>query len=389
MTLPLRYNLRNLRVRWRVSLLAVLGVALVVAVFTVLMAMSEGFATALRSTGRADNAIIIQSGTPSEAMSTVRLEQRLAIVDDARIARGADGRALASWEATTVMALRGKRGGRRINVTLRVVPPQAFEVRGGIRITEGRRFEPGFDEVIVGRRIRDRVLGLALGSTVHYRRRELRVVGVFDSDGAAFESEVWGDYDSVGSAFRRGTDSKSLIVRMNDAAEIPALDRFVRGLPGMPLHALPEPRYYANQAGAVSNALRALAAFVSLVMSAGAVFGAMNTMYAVVAARTREIGTLRAIGFSRASILLSFVAESAALALVGGALGCLLASLAHGYSTSTANVQSFSEVAYAFRVTPTIVASGMAFALAVGVAGGLLPAVRASRLPIASALREA
>jgi putative ABC transport system permease protein len=280
--------------------------------------------------------------------------------------------------------------GRRSNVGLRVVPPAAFEVHGGITMIAGRRFTPGLDEVIVGRRILDRVRGLRLGSTVRFRRRSLQVVGVFSSAGAAFESEIWGDYDTLNELIRRrSADSSSLVLRMRDPAEIPAFDRWLRNQPGMTLAALPEERYFANQAGYVSTSLKALAAFVAVVMGTGAVFGAMNTLYAIVAARTREIGTLRALGFSRRAILGSFMIESTALALAGGVLGCVLALGVHGYSTGTANLQSLTEVAYAFRITPRIVGLALAFALALGLVGGALPALRAARLPIADAVREA
>jgi ABC-type lipoprotein release transport system permease subunit len=388
MAVPLSYSLRNIRVRWRLTLLAVVGITLVVAVFAVLMAMSEGFSTALRSSGRVDNAIIVTRGSASEMLSEVSPEERNTILADLRLARGADGQALASWEGVMVMALRKRTDGRRTNVTLRAVPPQAFEVRGGIRVTSGRRFTPGLAELIAGRRIMDRVRGLELGGTLVYRRQEFKIVGVFESEGAAFESEVWGDFPTLNALFKRGTYFNSLVVRMNDPHDIPSLDRWVRSLPGASLQAVPERLYYENQGGHVAMVLRALAGLVAIVMGTGAVFGAMNTMYAIVAARTREIGTLRALGFSRRDVLFSFVLESAFLALIGGALGCLLAFTAHGYTTGASNLQTFREVAYAFRITPAIIGSGMAFALVMGVAGGLLPSVRAARLSIAAAVRE-
>lgn len=388
MPVPLSYNLRNVRVRWRLTLLAVLGIALVVAVFAVLMAMSEGFSTALRATGQPDNAIIVTRGSASEMMSEVSPEERDVILRDFPLARGADGQPLASPESVTVMSLRKKADGRRTNVTLRGVTPRAFEVRGGIQIVSGRRFTPGLAEVMVGRRIRDRVRGLELGAMVEHRRQRFEVVGVFESEGAAFESEVWGDYATMNALFNRGTYFSSLVVRVNDPARIPALDRWIRSHPRTSLQAVPERLYYENQAGHVGTILKALAGLVAVVMGLGAVFGAMNTMYAIVAARTREIGTLRALGFSRRAILLSFVVESAVLALLGGALGCLLAFTMHGYSTGASNLQTFREVAYAFRITPAIVAVSLGFAVAMGVAGGLLPSIRAARLSIAGAVRE-
>ena len=389
MALPLSYNVRSVRARWRVTVLAICSIALVVAVVEVLMSMSEGFATALRSTGRMDNAIIFERGAAAEMASTVNLAQRNAILGDSRLARGPDGQPVAAWEWVTVIALPKKASGRRASVRLRLVSARAFEVRGGIRVTAGRRFSRGLDEVIVGQRIIDRVRGLALNGMVKFRRKEFKIVGIFESEGAAFESEIWADFDTASPLFGRGTDVKSIVARMRDPAEIPAFDRWMRNQPGMRLQALPEVAYYENQSGVVSATLKALAALVAVFMGAGAVFGAMNTMYAIVAVRTREIGTLRALGFSRQSILISFVVESALLALVGGALGCLLAYGTHGYSTSVSNMQSFSEVAYAFRVTPRIIGSGMAFAWVVGVVGGMLPALRAARMPIAAAVRAA
>ncbi len=388
MPLPLSYNVRSVRSRWRLTLLAVLGIALVVAVFTVLLAMSEGFATALRSTGRTDNAMIVLRGSNSELGSQVRLDHRKMILDNDLLFRRPDGQALASWEWVVILALPRKSDGRRTNVTLRAVPPQAFEVRGGIRVTAGRRFTPGLDEVIVGRRIMDRVGGLELNGRLKYQHKRLVIVGVFESDGAAFESEVWGDFDTLGALFERGVGSNSLVVRMKDPAQIPALDRWIRAQPGMPLRALSERKYYEDQAGPVAKVLKGLAAIVALVMGIGAVFGAMNTMYAIVAARTREIGTLRALGFSRVAVLLSFMLESAFLAIIGGVLGCLLAFPMHGFSTGTSNIQTFAEIAFAFRITPGIVAASLVFAGVMGVAGGLLPALRAARMPIAGALRQ-
>jgi len=286
------------------------------------------------------------------------------------------------------MALPRKADGKRTNVVLRFVTPQAFLVRSGIQFTSGHTFTPGLEEVIVGRRIMERISGLELGGILRYRRKDLRIVGIFESDGAAFESEIWGDYEVMRSAFRRTSASNSLVVRVKDPAQIASLDRWIRTQPNMPLKAVSERRYYEDQAGPVAKTIAALGALVAVVMGIGAVFAAMNTMYRVVASRTREIGTLRAIGFSRGSILLSFVAESTVLGAVGGSLGCVLASTLHGYSTSTSNLQSFSEVAFAFRITPEIIASSMAFALVMGILGGLLPAARASRLSIAEAVRE-
>jgi len=387
--LPISYNVRNVRIRWQVTLLAIFGIALVVAVFAVLMSMSEGFKAALRSTGRPDNAIVVQRGSGSEMTSGVPLADRNMIMVDERVARDANGQPLASWEQVVVIGLPRISDGQPANVTLRAVTPRAFEVRGGIRVVEGRSFTPGLDEVIVGRKLTKRIADLAIGRDVKYQQKLFRIVGLFESEGAAFESEIWGDFDTLSAILRGGAGSNSLVLRMKDPATIPELDRFIRAQPQMQLQALSERKYYEEQAGQLSRALSALANFVAVVMGVGAVFGAINTMYAIVSARTREIGTLRALGFSRRSILTSFLIESVILAFIGGAIGCLLAFPMNGFSTGTGQTQSFSEIAFNFRITPGIVLVGMTFAVVMGILGGLLPALRGARMPITSALREA
>jgi putative ABC transport system permease protein len=388
MALPLSYNVRNVRVRWQVTLLAIVGIAMVVAVFAVLLSMSEGFKAALRSTGRPDNAMIVQRGSASELTSGVPLDDRNRIVVDERVARGSDGQPLAAWDWVIVVSLPKTTDGQPTNVTLRAVTPRAFEVRGGIEVTEGRKFTPGLDEVMVGRKLLDRIQGMHIGGSVKYQQKHFQIVGIFESSGGAFESEIWGDYDTLGAVFQRGSGSNSLVVRMKNAADIPDLDRFIRAQPHMQLQAVSERKYYEDQAGPLASILRNLASFVAFIMGVGAVFGAMNTMYAIVAARTREIGTLRALGFSRSAILVSFMIESVFLALVGGVVGCLLAFPMNGFSTGTGQTQSFSEIAFAFRITPEIVVTGLVFALVMGIIGGLLPALRGARLPITAALRE-
>lgn len=388
MALPLSYNVRNVRNRWQVTLLAISGIALVVAVFTVLMSMSEGFALALRSTGRPGNAMIVQRGSASELTSWIPLDQKNLIMVRDEVARGADGQPLVSPEVV-IVTMRPKKDGEPTNITVRGVPPRAFEVRGGIKIVQGRTFTPGLFEVIVGDKIAERVQGLSLGSKVKLQKREWEVVGTFTSQGGAFESEIWGDAEIMGPEFGRSGGTNAMSVRLKEGTDAAALDRWIKSNPQMQLQAVPERKYYDDQAGPLASILRKLATFVAIIMGVGAVFGAMNTMYAIVAARTREIGTLRALGFSRRAVLFSFVVESATLALVGGAIGCLIAFPMNGYSTGTGQTQSFSEIAFAFRITPEILVSGLVFALVMGVVGGLLPAFRAARLPITTALREA
>jgi ABC-type lipoprotein release transport system permease subunit len=388
MALPLSYNVRNVRNRWQVTLLAISGIALVVAVFTVLMSMSEGFAAALRTTGRADNAMIVQRGSASELTSWIPLDQRQMIVVRDEVERAPDGQPLASPE-DVVVTMKPKKDGEPTNITVRGVTPRAFAVRSGIKVVEGRMFTPGLYEVMAGDKIAKRVQGLDIGASVKLQKHEWRVVGIFSSQGGAFESEIWGDQEVMGVDFGRSGGSNALSVRLKPGSDVTSLDRWIRSNPQMQLQAVSERKYYDDQAGPLAKILRQLATFVAIIMGVGAVFGAMNTMYAIVAARTREIGTLRALGFSRRAILFSFVLESVTLALAGGAIGCLLAFPMNGYSTGTGQTQSFSEIAFAFRITPEIVTTALIFAVAMGVIGGLLPAFRAARLPITSALREA
>jgi ABC-type lipoprotein release transport system permease subunit len=388
MALPLTYNVRNLKVRWQVTMLAIGGIGLVVTVFMVLLAMAFGFQLTMRATGRTDNAIIVQRGSASELTSWVPLEQRERLVVDERVARGGDGQPLASPEVVVVANLPRRDTGEPTNVTLRGITPRAYEVRGGIRVIKGEPFEPGLYEVIVGERIAERIRDLDVGGTVKIQRQDWKVVGVFASVGGSFDSEIWGDLNVMGQAFQRRGGSNSVVVRLNDPSTIKAFDRQVRANPDMQLRVQEERQYYEDQSSAVTYPLMALAGFVVIVMGAGAVFGAMNTMYAIVAARTREIGTLRALGFSRRAILFSFVTESVFLALIGGAIGCGLSLFSNLFTGATGNTAGFAEVAWAFRVTPLAVAIGLVFALTMGFVGGLLPALRAARLPITSALRE-
>jgi putative ABC transport system permease protein len=386
MALPLSYNLRNLWVRWQVTLLSVAGIALAVAVFIAVLAMATGFRTTLRATGRTDNAIITQKGSQSELTSGIPLEQANVIMVDSRVARDASG-PLASPEVVVVTTLPRRDGGEPTSVLTRGVTPRAFEVRGGIHLTEGRRFTPGLREIIVGRGIQTRVRGLELGAKVKMQGQVWDVVGVFAADGSGFESEVWGDLDVLTAAFKRAGYYETVVVRLADPATRAAFAEELDKNPQMKVDLKGERRYYDEQSGTVVAALIGLAGFVSLVMGVGAVFAAMNTMYGIVAGRSREIGTLRALGFSRLGILFSFMVESLLLALVGGVLGCLVALPAHGMTGAT--VSNFSEIAFAFRITPTMMAGAIVFALLMGFWGGVLPALRAARLPITTALREA
>lgn len=387
MALPLSYNIRNVRQRWQVTLLAIVGIALVVTVFVFLTAMASGFRLALRATGRTDNAIIVQRGSNSELTSGIPRGPAQVMIVDSRVARGADGQPLASPEILVVANLKRKVDGADVNVSVRGVTTQAFVVRGGIRMLRGRPFTPGLDEVVVGERAAER-FGLEVGGTLPIQKHDWKIVGVFSSEGSGFESEIWGDLNVMAEPLRRTGGYQVIALRLADPSALDAFKKTLEDDPQQQVTVSQERAYYEAQAGNTAAALMGLAYFVAIVMGTGAVFGAMNTMYALVAARTREIGTLRALGFSRRSVLFSFVTESVFLAALGGVLGCILALPANGVTSATGGA-NFSELAFAFRITPMALAGGLMFAVVMGVAGGLLPAFRAARLPITRALREA
>ena len=389
MALPIGYNVRSLGQRWKVTLLAVLGIAMVVAVFVTLLSMEAGFRISLRSTGSPLNGIVTQRGSQSELTSWMNIGDANVIKVDPRVARNSEDQPMASCEVV-VLTMRPKRADNQpANITFRGVSPMAFQVRNSVKVVEGRTFTPGLFEVIAGKKIADRVTGLDIGSTINIQKKEWKVVGHFVAEGSSFESEIWGDYDAMGPAIGRNGGCESLTLRLQDPKTLAAFDKELRANPRVQLQIDSEPKYYENLAGSTAKALLYLAYFVSVVMGIGAVFGAMNTMYAIVSQRTREIGTLRALGFSRFSILFSFVVESMLLAGIGGVLGCLLALPMNGFTTATGQTNSFSELAFAFRITPNIVMIGIGFAVLMGLVGGLLPAFREARLPITTALREA
>ena len=388
MALPISYNVRNLRSRWKVTLLAIFGIALVVAAFVTILSMARGFNIALSSTGSDNNAIVTQRGSMSELTSWIDIGHVNLISVDPRVARGADGKPMASCEVVVITTRPKKDTNIPLNITFRGVTPMAFNVRNNIKIVEGRNFTPGLYEVIVGKRIAERVSGVDIGSTINIQRKNWKVVGLFSADDSSFESEIWGDYDAMAPAIGRNGGCESLTVRLTNPAMLASFDKDLRANPQIQVQADSEKKYYENLSGSTGTVLIILASFVAVVMGIGAVFGAMNTMYAIVSQRTREIGTLRALGFSRFSILFSFVMESVLLAIIGGLLGCLLALPMNGFTAAT-GTNSFSELAFAFKVTPDLLLIGLGFAVLMGLVGGLLPALRASRLPITRALREA
>jgi putative ABC transport system permease protein len=340
----------------------------------------------LQATGSTDNAVLTQRGSTGELTSGISRDHASSVIVNSRVRRDGDGRPLASPEVFVVAALPRREGGVA-NVSLRGVTPMAFEVRSGVRIVAGRVFHRGLNELIIGRRAAARYAGVDVGSTVRLQRREWVVTGVFEANGGGFESEIWGDLDVIAAAFNRRGGFQSVTLRLSEPADVETFNQELQKNPRLQVQLIQERKYYDDQSAQVSMPLLGLAAFVAIVMGIGAIFGAMNTMYAIVAARTREIGTLRALGFSRFSVLVSFVTESTLLAFAGGVLGCLVSVPANGM-TSAVGGANFAEVSFAFRITPQTLVIGLVLALLMGLAGGLLPAWRASRVPITAALRS-
>jgi putative ABC transport system permease protein len=361
----------------------------VVGVLVSILAMSEGFRHTLASTGRSHRVIMLRSGSDSELSSGLPREQATLLGNLPGIARDAGGRALASAELMVMVDLPRRGETDPNNVPFRGVQPVAFAIRDELRIVAGRRFERGVREVIVGRKASRQFAGLSVGSKIGFRDSDWTVVGVFESGGDVHESEIWADAEVAMSAFRRpGYQSVTAVLADGSAAGFRALEETIGRDPRFAVKVLREPEYYARQARILSDLIDVLGYTVAAFMAIGAMFGALNCMYSAVASRQVEIATLRAIGFGGLPVVISVMIEALLLALLGGAVGGALAYLyCDGASLSTLNFSTFSQVAFDLRVTPTLLVQGLAWALAIGVAGGLLPAVRAARLPVTLALR--
>ncbi len=386
MRLAISYNLRSMVVRKGTAAMTALGIAMVVAVFVMTLSIAQGFQATLVSSGSPQNAIIMRKSATSENVSSVGRQQLSIVETFPQIAR-ADNRPLASPELVVIIALPRKSDGNTANVPVRGVGPRAFQVRENLSFVEGRAFTPGTREINVGRLANGRFAGIEMGSEVKFASALWTVVGIFEADDASFESEVWGDVDLMMPSFQR-PEFQSVTVKLTDEGAFESLAAAIAGDPRLQLTAKREREYYAEQSATMTTVIQVFGTFVTVILSIGAMFGAMNTMYAAVAYRTREIGTLRALGFSKFTIVSSFLMESVALAVLGGLIGCVLALPVHGLSTGTTNMASFSEVAFKFRITPALLAGGLLFAALMGAAGGLLPALRAARIPVARALRE-
>ena len=388
MAIPLSYNLNSLRVRWTSTVVAVLGIAGTVGVFVAMLSMAKGFKTTLVSSGSPRNAIVLRGGATSEMESAINLDQVNIIEDEPGVARDASG-PLVSPEVVVIANFPLKATGTDANVQVRGVSPKALEVRDSAKMVSGRFFQPGLNELVVGRNVPGTYSGFELGSKVRFGGGEWTVVGVFDAGGSAFDSEIWCDSTVLDDVYKRPpTVFQSVTARLTKPEAFTGFKDALTSDPRVTLQASRELDYYEKQSQAITRLIQVLGTMVALVMGVGAVLGALNTMYSAVAERSREIATMRALGFGTGSVVTSFVFESLCIALVGGLLGCICILPLNGLTTVTMNWQTFSHLAFAFRVTPALLAGGLIFALFMGLLGGVPPAVRAARARIAVALRE-
>ena len=388
MALPFSYTLRNLWTRKLTTALTAGGMALVVFVFAAVQMLDTGLRQTLIATGQPDNVHVTRRASGAEISSVVDRAQAAVVETQPEIAIGGNGLRLASKEVVVLITLPKRDSGVATNVTTRGVGLAAFELRPQLRIIEGRSFKPGSAEVIVGSSIAQRFEGAAVGSLLRFGGREWRVVGLFEAKGSAYDSEVWADADQLLQSFRRNAWS-AVVARLADPATLTEMKARLENDPRLTLDVKAEREFFEDQSKALSNFISYLGLTLSVIFSVGAMIGAMITMYAAVANRTGEIGTLRALGFRRTSILATFLLEAVLLGVVGGIAGLMLASLMQFIHISTLNWQSFSELAFSFTLTPRIIVTSMMFAVLMGVIGGFLPAVRAARLSIVDALRAA
>lgn len=380
-------NLRSVPQRPGTSLVVIVGIAGVVAVLVSVLSMAQGFRHTLASTGRPDRAILLRSGSDAELASSIARDQAQILANRPEIARDSQGQPLASAELVVVADLPRSDTGTPGNVPFRGVQPAAFAIRDELQLVEGRRFGAGVREVIVGQKAAQQFRGLEVGARIDFRDSDWEVVGIFASGGDVHESEVWADAETAVSAFRR-LGFQSMTAKLASADDLDALRERIDADPRFSISVLREPEYYAKQSQLLGTLINVLGYTVASFMAIGAMFGALNCMYSAVASRQVEIGTLRAIGFGATPVVVSVMAEALLLALIGGTAGGALAYLyCDGASLSTLNFETFSQVAFDFRITPALLGQGLLWALAIGLLGGLPPAIRAARLPVTEALR--
>ena len=384
---PFSYIARNLWVRRVTTALTAGGMALVVYVFATVLMMSEGIRATLVATGQPDNVMVLRKGASAEINSGIERRQAAILSTLPGIATDALGRPLISAEPVVLINLPKRSNGKPSNVTVRGTSDLGLQLRPGLRLIEGRMFRPGTSEIVVGQATAAGFAGIAIGASLRFAGRDWQIVGRFDAGRSGFDSEIWGDAEQMLQAFRRGASSV-VVFRLVDSSLFEATRARIGDDPRLSLEAKPEIRFYAEQSEALATFINILGLSLAIIFSIGAVVGAMITMFAAVASRIGEIGMLRALGFRRGAVLAAFMAESLLLSGLGGLVGLAAASVMQAVDVSTTNFQTFAELAFRFVLTPQIALQAMAFALAMGVVGGVIPAWRAARLQIIDCLRS-
>ena len=387
MATPVYYNLKNLTARKFTTILTSIAIALVVFVFADVLMLAYGLQKTLVDTGSDENAIVLRRSSGSEVQSSISRDQAGIVENQPEIAMEENGKALVSKEVIVLISLLKKNTGKLSNVTVRGSSPLSVSLRPQIKLKAGRIWHEGLQEIIVGSSIAKHFKGAIIGSTIRFAVRDWRVVGIFDAGGSGFDSEVWGDVNQIMAAFRRPVYS-SITVRLKDTGYFEKIKSTLENDPRLTLEVKRERKYYSEQSEVMASFLKILGLAITIIFSLGAMIGAMVTMYGSVANRVTEIGTLRVLGFRRGNILIAFLMESIFISLIGGIIGLVAASFMQFITISTMNWQTFSELAFTFTLTPRIAIQSMIFALVMGIIGGFLPAVRASRIDIISALRS-
>lgn len=388
MAIPIIYNFRSVKARWTSAIVAVLGIAGTVGVFVAMLSLARGFKATLVASGAYDNAIVMRAGATSEIMSGLPLDAVKILQDAPGVARTAEGPAITS-EVVVMAPFPLRTTATDANVQVRGVLPDVLRVRRNVKVVQGRMFEPGLEELIVGKNASSSYAGLTLGNTVNFGGGHWQVVGIFDAGGSAFDSEVWCDVRVLDDAYKRPANIFQSVTAHLSSPE--AFEQFKDAITSdrrLNLDVTREIEYYARQSTRTTRLITILGGLVASVMAIGAIFGALNTMYSAVAERGREIATIQALGFGSGAIVSSFLIEALLISFAGGAIGCLAVLPLNGLTTGATNWQTFSHLAFAFRITPSLLLAGMTFGLAMGVLGGLPPAIRAAWRPVAVALRE-
>jgi putative ABC transport system permease protein len=388
MAIPLIYNVRSVKARWTSAIVAVIGIAGTVGVFVAMLSLARGFRATLVASGSPGNALILRSGSPSEMMGGVTLDTVKVIQDAPGIARDSSG-PLVTQEVVGVVPFPLISTGTDANVQVRGVSSNVLHIRTFVKVVHGRMFEPGLSELVVGKNASTTYTGLTLGNTINFGGGEWKVVGIFDAGGSAFDSEVWCDARILNQVLKRPENIfQSVTVHLSSPGTFQQLKDALTSDPRLNVDVTREVDYYAKQSTTLTRLITILGGIVASIMAIGAVFGALNTMYSAVAERGREIATMRALGFGTVAVVFSFLVEALLISFVGGSLGCAAVMPLNGLTTGAMNWQTFSHLAFAFKITPELLIKGVIFALVMGVVGGLPPAIRAATRPVASALRE-